>query len=132
MPVPYQPSIIDNDPNQNLLISVVGQMQAQIEKLTILLQYHERVLNTETAYRTIRGFCSMERIKYDRKLTRALGKIASRICRKENIMIDLIPDLDYGDIGSYPVNIIRRAVKEYEKDRKLPINVLSFPDQNSE
>ena len=150
LPVPasHQANVLPNTNDQNSLLAfdqMAMQAKQQMQIIDILKQHHlnqekqqtqivrlERHTELIMGYRTIRGYCNIEKIKKDKAVFQALEKIAARICRKEDITVDRIPDKMYGEINSYPVAVIRRAVEEYEKTKTLPRNVLVFPDKKEE
>jgi len=66
---------------------------------------------TRPEYYTIAGYASLNNIKCPITMAATLGKRASIICKKENIVVEETHDPRFGKVNVYPVDILKQVFK---------------------
>ncbi len=66
----------------------------------------------DTGYSTVIGFLNSSEQKSFLKQNTAIGKLASKLCKEQNITVAKVSDERYGFVNSYPKNILQEAINQ--------------------
>lgn len=89
------------------------EQQNKIEALEDKFKVLQIESGLQSGHMTIKGFATSTKTKLERKDYQALGKFASRVCRKNSLEMGHIPHPEFGSVKTYPTNILRRVFKSY-------------------
>ena len=87
--------------------------QNKIEELEVKFKVLQIETGLQNDYATIKGYSSLNKYKLERSDYPKLGKLASRVCRKNDIKTGSIPDPQFGRVKTYPKHILKRVFKSY-------------------
>lgn len=80
------------------------------------IEAHQVVVN-----HTIMGYANLKRTSVNMEEAKALGKKAAQLCRERGIEMKLIPDPRFGEVRTYPKEILEKVFNEFLKiDKNYP------------
>lgn len=102
---------------------IIAQAQSVIEAKKRIDNIEQRVKEIEAKtttspmdFYTIAGYGSMSGYKVDITLASTLGRKASSLCSQMGFITGNIPDPRFGRVKTYPVDVLDKVFKEYEKN----------------
>lgn len=94
--------------NLDALQSMVDSLREQEQRVHALESQVDAITKGE-AFFTVVGYANRLDVRIDRKRTAAIGKLASGICRREGIETGTAPHPLYGDVNTYPAEVLDMA-----------------------
>ena len=70
----------------------------------------ESLNGSNTGYVSIRRFCNERKIRLPLNVSKSAGKLAAKLCRSRQIPIGSLKDEMYGNVGTYPHEIVEEAI----------------------
>jgi hypothetical protein len=122
--------LISKDPKLLTIVQLVSRiaevedtqkMQANVQqKQGHILQEQQKQLDHHIAkekchagYYTVMGYANVNNRSIDLDVAKHLGRMASKICSTNNIIMGKVPDERYGAVGSYPQEVLEHVFVEF-------------------
>ena len=88
------------------------QLEATNSKVDVIFDKVAE-LSGERGYMTIMGYANKVKRSVDKGTASKLGKACSNVCRKKGLEIKKINDERYGEVGNYPLEVVREVFDAY-------------------
>ncbi len=98
---------------QDLKLQLVEQNNKQIQELKEGLKVLQIETRLQSGNMTIKGFAKLIKANLERKDYPALGKFASKVCRKNGYEMGYTNHTEFGSVKTYPKHILERVFKSY-------------------
>lgn len=121
--------LIAQDPHTLLLLQTLSKAkeieveqnrirEEQLEQRLQLLELkrsQENMLLTQgdAQFFSIMGYASVTRKRINTSDAKAIGKVASRICKDHSVNTGTVPDPRYGQVKTYPKEVLDQVFEEY-------------------
>lgn len=106
-------SLSKNDDPILAQLEVVRQLRfEQIKQATQIKELYARVPDGDTGYMTAIAYARMQDKKTPLSLAQKIGRKAGQICRDTGITIGKVPDERWGQVNSYPVEVLDEVFEE--------------------
>lgn len=99
--------------NQVLKLQLAEQNTKQIQKLTEGLKALQIETGLQSGYMTVKGYAKSINAKLERKDYPAIGKITSKICKRNGHEMGHIPHPEFGSVKTYPTNVLKNVFNSY-------------------
>jgi hypothetical protein len=83
-----------------------------LDERTEHLQNRIEALNGASNYYTVRGYCTVNKIKISEGTARRVGLAASQICKDNDYKVGSVPDERHGKVNSYPDTVLADAIAQ--------------------
>ena len=90
------------------LQTMVDALREQEERMTALEGQVDAITKGE-AFFSVVGYANMKGIRIDQQRTAAIGKMATKLCKREGIETGSAPHPLYGQVNTYPSEILSLA-----------------------
>ncbi len=88
--------------------------QAKTNERVARIEAKQQAFEDGASYFTVIGYAVWRNLpSLDLKSAAAIGKIATRISKEENSMIDRVKDLRFGTVNAYHESVLEKAVSEF-------------------
>lgn len=94
----------------------LDKKQKELESRTETLEDKMAALNGASNYYTVRGYCSVKKIKMSEAMARRVGICASQICKEKGYKTGSVPDERHGKVNSYPDVVLAEAITHVLKN----------------
>lgn len=91
------------------LLQQARQQEARLSAVEDRVLQIEAKTSTSPDYFTIMGYSVLHNVKISHELAASLGKKASAICNQNGYNIGKTPDKRYGQVGSYPSDVLKQV-----------------------
>lgn len=81
-----------------------------------ILEVESKIITKDTNYYTISGYAHLMSRSVDKSVAQSLGKQASQICKNREVKTGKEYDAKYGQIKTYPANILKEVFENYFKN----------------
>jgi len=95
-----------------MIPSIVAETVKSIQQTQKQLQI---AYNQDLEYTTAKGYCISNGLSLSTSSITALGKMASKYCRDNDIAISNVPDERWGKVNTYPHRVIDSIYKSFFK-----------------
>lgn len=115
---------VDEKENKTL-----SQIDVILQSALILKEQEERISNVEEKikvieaqntivpdYFAVAGYASLNGIAVSLPVAAALGKLATKECKEQNIMMGKVNHAHYGQVNTYPYDVLKNVFAEYFKN----------------
>lgn len=88
--------------------------QAKTNERVARIEAKQQAFENGVSYFTVIGYAVWRNLpSLDLKSAASIGKIATRISKEENSMIDRVKDLRFGTVNAYHESVLEKAVSEF-------------------
>ena len=100
-------------PGLRLIQDAIYEMERTNQRVDVLEDRQDAVeqrlaqLDSDTGYRTVRGYCRAHGIQIPQSKAISLGRAAAQICRDRGLEVGSVADERHGSVNSYPVAVLR-------------------------
>lgn len=128
--------LIAQDPQTLLLLQVISKTKEvevaqkrlekeQLEQRLQLLELKEKQDNMlltqgDAQFFSILGYAATRKKRINISEAKGIGKIASRICNENGVSMGMVPDPRYGQVKTYPREVLDQAFEEFFAPEDLP------------
>jgi len=97
------------------LVQQANMILEQEQRTTMIETRLDKVetITKDKGYMSIKGWCNINHVLIDRKSMALMGKYISRLCRQLNLQICKLKNEDYGEINTYPEELMDNFLNKY-------------------
>jgi len=88
----------------------------RIEVIEDKIRYIEAQNTIAPDYFAVAGYAALNGIAVSLPVAAALGKLATKECKEQNIMMGKVNHAHYGQINTYPYDVLKNVFAEYFKN----------------
>ena len=92
----------------DVLQGMINCMKEQ-EQRVMALESRVDAMSKGEAFFSVVGYANLKGVRLDQKRTAAIGKTASKLCRREGIETGKAPHPVYGEVNTYPIEMLDLA-----------------------
>ncbi len=95
-------------------IKEMRKQDKRIKEVESRIDQVEAKMKTRPDYFTIAGYWSLNKKSIGIREAAVAGRRASKLCREQNITIERVTDIRYGQVGSYPRDILKQVFNDFQ------------------
>lgn len=95
----------------------------KIYSLAFELQMMKGKIENSIDRYTVIGYCRQHSIQITQQEAAIIGAACTRLCKKQNIPVETIPDQRFGKVNTYPSEMIAKAIADRRKAIETTLSV---------
>ena len=93
--------------------NVLVEQNQRIDVIEEKIKHIEAKTTTSPDYFAVAGYASLNGIAVSLPVAGTIGRMATKKCKDENIMMGKIHDPRFGEVNTYPMNVLEVVFKNY-------------------
>jgi phage regulator Rha-like protein len=105
-------------------INMLVEQERRVDIIEDKLNKLDAKIATRPDYFTIVGYGTLHHVPVNLKQAASLGREESKLCKQRGIETDKIPDPRFGEVKTYPVDVLDEVFEQSLTVKKIPLSAI--------